>query len=103
MTGQESVEGQLVEPADVLAQRQAEYDDAVTRHRQAAEAATLARSQYAVWRFEEATTPGLAATYHARWAYAARWETLTAASADAALDAYVRALQLAAGAPCVSP
>jgi hypothetical protein len=88
-----------VDPLDLLAQRQAELEDASARNEQAVQVATIARRSYVAWRFDEATTPEWRAAWHAQWREAAAHVLATTAAADVALDAYVAALQAAAARP----
>jgi hypothetical protein len=101
MTG-ETVDGEHVHPVDLLAQRQAELEEASALHERAVAAATEARRAYVAWRFDDATTLAWRRSFHAGWREAAAHALCTAAAADVALDRYVAALQQAAGAarPC---
>lgn len=93
MRADEPVDGVLVDPVDLLMQRQAELDDASARHEQALSAEREARRAYVAWRFDDATTLAWRASWHAGWREAAAHALATTAAADAALDAYVAALQ----------
>jgi sigma54-dependent transcription regulator len=95
----ETVDGVLVDPLDLLMQRQAELEDASARHQRAVQAEREARRAYVAWRFDDAVTAAWRASWHAQWREAAAHVLGAAAAADVALDAYVQALQGAAGRP----
>lgn len=93
------VDGELVDPVDLLAQRQAELEEASARHERALQVATEARRAYQAWRFDDAVTEQYRANWSRLWLQEARAALETHAKADAALDAYVAALQAVAARP----